>query len=80
MPDVANHFHEGLLPSIHFQHLDKAALESVSFPIVSNLDPVEDLVDQVHPGVLLVHLSCLVSVHNVPHLGRVWVRFLQLYI
>ena len=39
--------------------------------LVSNLDPVEDLVDKVHPRVLLLHLSRLVSVHNVPHLGRV---------
>ena len=75
MPDVANHFHEGLLPSIHFQHLDKAVQENVSLPIVSNLDSVEDLVHQVHPRVLLVHLSRLVSVHNVPDLRRFWVRF-----
>ena len=75
LPDVGNHFHERFLPSIHFQHLDKALLENVSLPIVSNLDAVEDLVDKVHPRVLLVHLSRLVSVHNVPHLRRVLVRF-----
>ena len=41
------------------------------FQLVSNLDPIQDLVDQVHPRVLLLHLLGLVSVHDVPHLGRV---------